>query len=81
MLTDTSPVSCAAASAADSRTWPATGGLKTVVTWTLTATKGGVIVRLEQSGLRPEDEPNYQGASYGWQRFVAGLERVAAGLG
>jgi uncharacterized protein YndB with AHSA1/START domain len=58
----------------------AAGGLKTVVTWTLTPTKGGVLVRMEQSGFRPEDEANYQGASYGWQRFVGGLERVAAGL-
>ena len=59
----------------------ATGGLKTVVTWTLTPTKGGVLVRMEQSGFRPEDEANYQGANYGWQRFIGGLERVAAGLG
>jgi uncharacterized protein YndB with AHSA1/START domain len=58
----------------------AAGGLETVVTWTLTPTKGGVLVRMEQSGFRPEDEANYQGASYGWQRFVAGLERVAARL-
>ncbi len=58
----------------------AAGGLKTVVTWTLTPTKGGVLVRMEQSGFRPEDEANYQGASYGWQRFVGGLERVAAAL-
>src|SRR5271169_3739539 len=58
-----------------------TGGLKTVVTWTLTPTKGGVLVRMEQSGFRPEDEANYQGANYGWQRFIGGLERVAAGLG
>ncbi len=58
----------------------AAGGLKTVVTWTLTPTKGGVLVRMEQSGFRPEDEAGYQGASYGWQRFVGGLERVAAGL-
>ena len=56
------------------------GGLKTVVTWTLTPTTGGTLVRMEQSGFRPEDEANYQGAGYGWQRFVAGLERVAAGL-
>ena len=55
-------------------------GLKTVVTWTLTPTKGGVLVRMEQSGFRPEDEANYQGANYGWQRFVGGLERVIAGL-
>ena len=54
--------------------------LKTVVTWTLTPTKDGVLVRMEQSGFRPEDEADYRGASCGWQRFVRGLERVAAGL-
>jgi uncharacterized protein YndB with AHSA1/START domain len=58
----------------------AAGGLKTVVTWTLTPTKGGVLVRMEQSGFRPDEDANYQGASYGWQRFIEGLERVAAGL-
>ena len=58
----------------------AAGGLKTVVTWTLTPTKDGVLVRLEESGFRPEDEASYQGANYGWQRYLAGLERVAAGL-
>ena len=65
--------------------WNASGdeaadGLKTVVTWTLTPVAGGTQVRMEQSGFRPEDETNYQGASFGWQRFVAGLERTAAGL-
>jgi uncharacterized protein YndB with AHSA1/START domain len=65
--------------------WDASGdeaanGLKTVVTWTLTPTSGGTLVRMEQSGFRPEDEFNYQGGSYGWQRYLAGLERVAAGL-
>jgi uncharacterized protein YndB with AHSA1/START domain len=59
----------------------AAGGLKTVVTWTLTPTAGGVLLRMEQSGFRPEEERNYQGAAYGWQRFLDGLERVAAGLG
>jgi uncharacterized protein YndB with AHSA1/START domain len=68
-----------------SYSWNASGeeaakGLKTVVTRTLTPTKGGVLVRMEQSAFGPEDEANYQGASYGWQRFVAGLERVVAGL-
>jgi uncharacterized protein YndB with AHSA1/START domain len=65
--------------------WNASGeeaakGLKTVVTWTLTPTKAGVLVRMEQSGFRPEEEANYQGANYGWQKFIGGLERVAAGL-
>jgi hypothetical protein len=40
----------------------------------------GTLVRMEQSGFRPEDENNYQGANYGWQRYFGGLERMAAGL-
>ena len=68
-----------------SYSWSASGaeaanGLKTVVTWTLTPAEGGVCVRMEQSGFRPQDERNYKGASYGWQKFVAGLDRVAGGL-
>jgi uncharacterized protein YndB with AHSA1/START domain len=68
-----------------SYSWNASGeeaakGLKTVVTWTLTPTKGGTHVRMEQSGFGPEEEANYQGANYGWQRFIGGLERVVAGL-
>jgi hypothetical protein len=35
---------------------------------------------MEQSGFRPEDERFYQGANYGWQEMIAGLERAAAGL-
>jgi uncharacterized protein YndB with AHSA1/START domain len=65
--------------------WNASGeeaatGIKTIVTWTLTPTNGGTHVRMEQSGFRPEQTGNYQGANYGWQKYVAGLERVAAGL-
>jgi uncharacterized protein YndB with AHSA1/START domain len=68
-----------------SYSWNASGdeavnGLKTVVTWTLTPAEGGTQVRMEQSGFRPEDERFYQGAGYGWQKMIAGLERVAAGL-
>ena len=51
-------------------------GLRTVVTWTLTATKSGTLVRMEQSGFRPEDENGYRGASYGWQQILGNLERV-----
>lgn len=50
------------------------------VTWTLTPVKGGVLVRTEQSGFRPEDEAGYRGAGFGWPRFLGGLERVLAGL-
>jgi uncharacterized protein YndB with AHSA1/START domain len=55
-------------------------GLESVVVWTLVATNGGTLVRMEQSGFRPDQEANYQGANYGWQRFISNLERVVAGL-
>ncbi|HEX3862147.1 MAG TPA: SRPBCC domain-containing protein [Stellaceae bacterium] len=68
-----------------SYTWNASGseaanGLKTVVTWTLTPTASGVLVRMEQAGFRPDEEANFQGANYGWQRFLGALERVVADL-
>ena len=68
-----------------SYSWNASGdeaanGLKSIVTWTLTRTNGGTHLRMEHSGFRPKDESNFQGASYGWQRFFGGLERVLAGL-
>jgi uncharacterized protein YndB with AHSA1/START domain len=55
-------------------------GLESVVVWTLVPTKGGTLVRMEQSGFRPDQEANYQGANYGWQKFIGGLERVLAGM-
>jgi uncharacterized protein YndB with AHSA1/START domain len=55
-------------------------GLGSVVVWTLVATEGGTLVRMEQSGFSPDQEANYQGAKYGWQKFIGGLERVVAGL-
>ena len=65
--------------------WDASGeeaanGLKTVVTWTLTPAKAGTLVRMEQSGFRAQDERFYQGAGFGWQKMIAALEKVAAGL-
>jgi uncharacterized protein YndB with AHSA1/START domain len=55
-------------------------GLESVVVWTLAPTKSGTLVRMEQSGFRPDQEANYQGANYGWQKFIGGLERVLAGM-
>jgi uncharacterized protein YndB with AHSA1/START domain len=62
-----------------SYTWAAYG-LETVVTWTLTPTGGGTLLRMEQSGFRSETDANYKGATYGWQMFLDNLERVVAGL-
>ena len=60
-----------------SYTWAAYG-LESIVTWTLTPTSTGTHLRMEQSGFRPDQQQAYQGAQYGWQRFVAALEQVAA---
>lgn len=49
-------------------------GLDSVVLFTLTAASGGTHLRMEQSGFRPEQQAAYKGATYGWQRFFAGLE-------
>ena len=68
-----------------SYTWNVTrdddpGGLKSVVTWTLTPTRTGTHLRMEQSGFRPDQQQAYQGAKGGWQPLFANLERVVAGL-
>ena len=55
-------------------------GLESVVVWTLVPTSGGTLVRMEQSGFHSDQDAAYKGASYGWQKFIGGLERVAAGL-
>ncbi|MEO8735291.1 MAG: SRPBCC domain-containing protein [Edaphobacter sp.] len=55
-------------------------GLESVVVWTLVATSGGTLLRMEQSGFRADQEAAYKGANYGWQNFIGGLERVVAGL-
>jgi uncharacterized protein YndB with AHSA1/START domain len=58
----------------------ATMGSKSVVAWTLTPTKGGTHVRMEQSGFPSEEHASYKGANYGWQKFIGNLERVVGGL-
>ncbi|MDE2182060.1 MAG: SRPBCC domain-containing protein [Alphaproteobacteria bacterium] len=60
-----------------SYTWAAYG-LESVVTWTLTPTGTGTHLRMEQSGFRPDQQQAYQGASFGWQNFLANLEQVLA---
>ena len=63
-----------------SYTWGSMG-LASVVTWTLTPGDGGTHVRMEQSGFQSVDSASYKGATYGWQKFIGNLERVAGDLG
>jgi uncharacterized protein YndB with AHSA1/START domain len=53
-------------------------GLESVVTWTLTATSTGTHLRMEQSGFRPDQPQAYNGATYGWQKFLTKLAQVLA---
>jgi uncharacterized protein YndB with AHSA1/START domain len=57
-----------------------TMGTTTLVTWTLTPTKSGTHVRMEQSGFRSEEDAAYKGAKYGWTKFIGNMERIAGGL-
>jgi uncharacterized protein YndB with AHSA1/START domain len=57
-----------------------TMGMVSVVTWTLTPTKAGTHLRMEQTGFRSEEDASYKGATYGWTKFIGNLERVVGGL-
>ena len=57
-----------------------TMGMVSMVAWTLTPTKDGTHVRMEQTGFRSEQDAAYRGATYGWTKFIGNLERVAGGL-
>ena len=54
-------------------------GLDSVVLFTLTPAEGGTQLRIEQTGFRPDQKAAFQGATFGWQRFFSGLERVLLG--
>jgi uncharacterized protein YndB with AHSA1/START domain len=55
-------------------------GLVSVVTWTLTPTRDGTHVRMEQSGFRSEEDASYKGARWGWTKFIGNMESVVGGL-
>jgi uncharacterized protein YndB with AHSA1/START domain len=57
-----------------------TMGTTSVVTWTLTPTKAGTHLRMEQTGFRSEQDAAYKGATYGWTKFIGNMERVVGGL-
>jgi uncharacterized protein YndB with AHSA1/START domain len=52
--------------------------LKSTVTLSLTPKGSGTLLRMEQTGFRSDQPQNYQGAKYGWQKFLGTLEQVVA---
>lgn len=52
--------------------------LKSVVTLTLTPTRTGTHLRVEQTGFRPEQKQASGGAKYGWQNFLSKLDELLA---
>jgi uncharacterized protein YndB with AHSA1/START domain len=55
--------------------------LKSVVTFTLTPTRTGTHLRMEQEGFRPDQKQALGGATHGWQQHLANLEKVVAQTG
>jgi uncharacterized protein YndB with AHSA1/START domain len=60
-----------------SYTWSAMG-LESVVTWTLSPTRTGTHLRVEQSGFQSGQAQAYGGAKIGWRNFFDRLEQVVA---
>ena len=58
-----------------SYSWRAFGS-ESLVQFTLTPVPGGTHLRMEHSGFRADQQAAYQGASYGWQRFLGNLDRL-----
>jgi len=52
--------------------------LRSVVTFTLTPTRSGTHLRVEQSGFHPDQKQAYGGAHAGWRQFFANLDQVLA---
>lgn len=52
--------------------------LESVVTWTLTPTEKGTMLRMEQTGVKADQPMFYGGATQGWPRFIDSLEDVLA---
>ncbi len=54
-------------------------GLDSVVLLTLTPAEGGTHLLMKHSGFRPDQQAAYQGANYGWQKFLGTLEQLLNG--
>ena len=58
-----------------SYTWTAYG-LESVVTFTLTPTETGTLLRLEQAGFPVDQKAAYKGAKASWPHFLAALDEL-----
>ena len=58
-------------------TW-VVGDIDTVVTFTLTPTASGTLLSLVQSGFRPDQKRNLNGARYGWKMMGGKLVDLLA---
>ena len=54
--------------------------VRTLVTWTLTPEAEGVLVRMEQSGFRPQDVLAHARMGAGWPRVLQRLDQTAGAL-
>ena len=52
--------------------------LKSVVTFTISPTSAGTVLRMQQSGFRPDQKQAHGGARHGWKQFFDKLENVLA---
>ena len=52
--------------------------LQSVVTFTLTPTPSGTLLRVEQAGFRPDQKQAYGGAKHGWKQFLEKLQSLLA---
>ena len=52
--------------------------LRSVVTFTLTATSTGTHLRMEQTGFRSDQPQAFNGAKFGWQKFLENLDQLLA---
>ncbi|MGD9739078.1 MAG: SRPBCC domain-containing protein [Bauldia sp.] len=58
-----------------SYTWSAFG-LESIVTWTLTPSGKGTILRMEQSGFPADQKAALKGATASWPRMIDALEEL-----
>lgn len=50
--------------------------LTSVVTFTITPTRNGTHLRMEQAGFRPDQKQAFGGARHGWEQFLTNLDQV-----